>query len=126
MSPVLTLFKLVFSVIGVISIILLSPILLISAIIYFVRAIFTAHRCEMCDKWFAGSSSLCDKCEVIAAMEEYQIQKMADGPWHSVRDDNISHGMDIALAIDDEGILHIGQGREDPMLIEWRILGRDM
>lgn len=126
MSPVLTLFKIFFSVVGAIVIVLLSPILLIVAIIYFIQATFTAKKCEMCGKWFADNSPYCGTCDVIVAMEEHAAQQIADGPWYNFTDEAISHDMDIALAMDDNGVWFIGQGNEDPMAVEWKILGRDM
>ena len=117
--------RIVFAILGTIALIVLSPLVIIGIAALFIRNTLIVKRCENCQRWFADSGELCGQCEIIFAMERHRAESEMDGPWQNIMDDR-SRGMDIALATDDYGIWHIGQGKEDPMTIEWKILGRDM
>lgn len=124
--PSMILTRILVAVLGTALIIILFPLVILSVIFYFVRTAIRATQCVSCGKWIENGGELCRTCFNTMAERYNEMQDEINGPWASLKNDDSETDMPIALATDENGVLHIGAGMEDPMTIEWKILGRDM
>ena len=119
------LLKMIFLIIGTILLIVLFPFVILGVIIVFCYNIIRTNRCSKCSKWFAGAGSICSTCTPVPVMLTTQEDGEREN-WVTLMDETVSRGMDLAFAVNEHGIWHIGERTEDIDNIEWKLLGRDM